>query len=107
VRGAVGGDLCRDGGDVAGVDQPGAAVSGVGSEAAGFGDGWRQHEEVLHVDAKSAEALLVIFTTWSTPARAALSTTFSSWVRIARLTRITDETPRIAASMLAGTSRSP
>jgi hypothetical protein len=51
--------------------------------------------------------LLVIFTTWSTPARTALSTTFSSWLGIARLTRITDETPRITASMLAGTSRSP
>jgi hypothetical protein len=56
---------------------------------------------------ESAEALLVIFTTCPAPARTALAATFSSWAGIAGLTSSTAETPRIAASMVAGTSRSP
>jgi hypothetical protein len=56
---------------------------------------------------ESAEALLVALTTCATPARAALATTFSSWAGTAGLTRITALTPSIAASMVAGTARSP
>ena len=56
---------------------------------------------------ESAEALLVALTTCPTSARAALRTTFSSWAGTAGVTRTTAETPVIASSRLAGTSRSP
>ena len=56
---------------------------------------------------ESALALLVALTTWPTPARAALATTFSSWAGTAGLTSTTPLMPLIASSRLAGTPRSP
>lgn len=56
---------------------------------------------------ESAEALLVIFTTCSTPAATALSTTASSCSTTAKLTSTTEVTPRIARSTLARSVKSP
>lgn len=56
---------------------------------------------------ESSDALLVIFTMCSTPARAALWITFGSCADTAELTGTTVVTPALASSMLCGTSRSP
>ena len=114
MRGGGGGDGRGHGGDVAGVDHPGAALARCGAEAAGGGDGGGQGEDILHIGVgaqqrvagipaaarpasisawprrraigESADALLVALTTCATPARAALATTFSSWAGTAGLT---------------------
>jgi len=56
---------------------------------------------------ESADALLLALTMCPTPARAALATAVSSCAGTAGLTRMTDVTPSIAASMEARSSRSP
>jgi hypothetical protein len=105
VCGGGGDDLGGRRGDVAGVDQVGAALAGGGAEAARPASiSACQRRRAI---GESAGALLVALTTWPAPALAALATTLSSWAGTAGLTSTTPLTPLIASSMLAGTPRSP
>lgn len=104
MRGGCSSDLRSHSCDIAFIDEPELPGARDGAEAARRRDRGCQHEEVLHVEVvaqegvaqpggnqpgldlglpalailESADALLVIFTTCPTPARAALSIRFNS-----------------------------